>query len=253
MVAGTLSYIWLFAATVGRVTRLSPNVPLSAQVADQLRRRIAEGEFPVGALLPTENELSQQLGISRNSVREAVRSLVHAGILGARAGYGTFVVAASDLAPTLARRLESDTGRDVAEVRTMLEREGARFAAARATDEQRQELRRVLDERAQATDGPTYVELDRRFHELVFEASGNALLAELYRGTGGNERALAWVDSPEVVVAEVGLLEVDRAHADLVEAIEAGDPEAAASVAERLVRLAYEHPAMNVEGERHGG
>lgn len=243
-----MSYIWLIDATVTRMTRLSPNIPLSAQVADQLRRRIADGEFPVGALLPTEHELSQQLGISRNSVREAVRSLVHAGILGARAGYGTFVVAASDLAPTLARRLASDSERDVAEVRTMLEREGARFAAVRATDEQRRELRRVLDQRAEATDGPTYVELDRRFHELVFEASGNELLAELYRGTGGNERALTWVDSPEVIVAEVGLLEVDRAHTDLVGAIEARDPDEAAAVAERLVRLAYEHPAMNAEG-----
>ena len=230
------------------MTRLPRNVPLSAQVAEQLRRRIAEGEFPVGALLPTEHELSQELGISRNSVREAVRSLVHAGILGARAGYGTFVVAASDLAPTLARRVERDRDSDVAEVRTMLEREGARFAALRATDEQRRELRRLLDERAAAPDGPTYVEVDRRFHELLFEASGNELLAELYRGTGGNERALTWIDAPEVVVAEVGLLEVDRAHADLVAAIDARDPEAAAAVAERLVRLAYEHPSMRGDG-----
>ena len=228
------------------MTRLAPNIPLSAQVAEMLRKRIADGEFPVGSLLPTEHELSEQLGISRNSVREAVRSLVHAGLLGARAGYGTFVVASSDLAPALARRVEADRDRDgdVAEVRTMLEREGARFAALRASDEQRAEMRRVLDERAAAVDGPTYVALDRRFHELVFEASGNELLAELYRGTGGNERALAWVDAPDVVIAEVGLLEVDRAHDDLVTAIEARDPDEAAAVAERLVRLAYAHPEM---------
>jgi DNA-binding FadR family transcriptional regulator len=228
------------------MARLSPNVPLSAQVAEQLRGRIADGEFPVGSLIPTEHELSEQLGISRNSVREAIRSLVHAGLLGARAGYGTFVLAASDLAPTLARRVESDRdrGSDVAEVRTMLEREGARLAALRATPEQRALLRRTLEERAAAPDGPTYVALDRRFHEQVFEASGNELLAELYRGTGGNERALAWVDAPDVVVAEAGLLDVDRAHGDLVAAIESGDPDAAAEVAERLVRLAYEHPAM---------
>src|SRR6476619_2043778 len=105
------------------MTRLTPNVPLSEQVADHLRRRIAGGECPVGALLPTELELTRELGVSRNSVREGVRSLVHAGLLGARAGYGTFVVTTSDLAPTLASRLEHDRAADIAEVRLLLERE----------------------------------------------------------------------------------------------------------------------------------
>ena len=134
--------------------RLQQNVSLAEQVAGQLRRRIAGGEFPVGALLPTEHELAQELGVSRNSVREGVRSLVHAGLLGARAGYGTFVVATSDLAPTLARRLEHDRAADIAEVRLLLEREGARLAASRATPEQHRRLGEALDRRRAATSGP---------------------------------------------------------------------------------------------------
>jgi DNA-binding FadR family transcriptional regulator len=222
--------------------RLTHNVSLSEQVADQLRRRIAEGEFPVGAMLPTEAELTRELGISRNSVREGVRSLVHAGLLGARAGYGTFVVATSDLAPAMARRLEHGRAGDVAEVRLLLEREGARLAAIRATPRQRAELAEAFAARAAATDGPGYAAADIAFHRLLLDASGNALLAELYRGTGGNEQALAHLNSPDVDFPAVvgGLTEIDAAHAAIVDAVTAGDPDAAAAAAERTARLAHE-------------
>jgi DNA-binding FadR family transcriptional regulator len=221
---------------------LNRNVSLSQQVADQLRRRIAGGEFPVGSLIPTELELTRELGVSRNSVREGVRSLVHAGLLGARAGYGTFVTATSDLAPTLARRLQQDRSADVAEVRLLLEREGARLAASRATDQQIEDLTAALAARTGATDGPGYAAADIAFHRLLLEASGNALLAELYRGTGGNEQDLLHLNSPDVdfAAASVDLREVDAAHAAIVAAIAARDPDAAAAAAEHTVQLVQE-------------
>ncbi|MER7278755.1 FCD domain-containing protein [Dactylosporangium sp. NPDC000244] len=230
--------------------RLSPNVSLSEQVADQLRRRIADGEFPVGALLPTEHELTRELGVSRNSVREGLRSLVHAGLLGARAGYGTFVIATSDLGPALARRLERDRAADVAEVRLLLEREGARLAATRATPQQRAGLAEALAARAAATDGPAYAAADIAFHRLLLEASGNALLAEIYRGTGGNERSLDHLNSPDVdlAAARPRLAEIDASHAEIVDAVTAGDPDAAAAAAERMARLAHE---LQEEAEQH--
>ncbi|MFI5910623.1 FadR/GntR family transcriptional regulator [Dactylosporangium sp. NPDC051541] len=224
------------------MARLEPSVSLAEQVAGQLRRRIADGEFPVGALLPTELELTRELGVSRNSVREGLRSLVHAGLLGARAGYGTFVVATSDLAPALARRLEQDRAADVAEVRLLLEREGARLAAERATPQQRAQLGEALLARAAATDGATYAAADIAFHRLLMEASGNALLAELYRGVGGNEQALAHLNSPAVDVADYpdDLPPIDAAHAAIVDAVVARDPDAAATAAEHTARLAHE-------------
>ena len=66
--------------------RIEPVQTRSEQVADQLRDRIAAGEFPVGSLIPTEKDLAEETGVSRNSVREAVRALVHAGMLASRAG-----------------------------------------------------------------------------------------------------------------------------------------------------------------------
>jgi DNA-binding FadR family transcriptional regulator len=229
--------------------RLAPTVPLSERIATQLRARIADGEFPIGSLLPTEVELAADFDVSRGCVREAVRSLVHAGMLGARAGYGTFVVATSDLAPALARRLEHDRVVDVFEVRLLLEREGARLAASRATPEQVAALREALNERSTAPalgDAPAYAAADRRFHQALFEASGNALLAELYRGAGGNDLALLHLDAPEVDLVALAdeLRPIDDAHDDLVAAIEAGDPDRAARVAERMVRAAHEQAGL---------
>lgn len=221
---------------------ITPNIPLSAQLADELRRRIAEGEYAVGALLPTEAELAAEFEVSRNSLREAIRSLVHAGLLGARAGYGTFVVAASDVAPALARRLDHDRAEDVAEVRLLLEREGARLAALRAGEPERRAILDALAARAAAETAPEYAAADVRFHRAVQDASGNALLAELYRGVGGNEQALAPLAGPEVDLGaqRAAFGHVDDAHAELAAAIVAGDPAAAAAAAERMVRLAHE-------------
>jgi len=236
------------------MSRLEPNVPLAEQVASQLRRRIAEGEFPVGTRLPTEMELVAELGVSRNSVREALRSLVHAGLLRARPGDGTYVTATSDLAPAVARRIELDRAADVAEVRLLLEREGARLAARRATAEQREQLRRALTDRSAAQDLSAYTAADLVLHSLLLEASGNALLAELYRGTGGVEQAHRDLDPDKdfsVLAAE--LADVDASHADVVKAVVAGDADAAADAAERMVRLVVAHGAGTTTSTANNG
>lgn len=119
------------------MSRLERNVPLAARVAEQVRGRIAAGEFPVGTKLPTEQQLALDLGVSRNSLREGLRALVHAGMLRARPGDGTYVTAADALTPALRRRVGDERPTHVEEVRELLEREAARLAALRATAEQR--------------------------------------------------------------------------------------------------------------------
>jgi DNA-binding FadR family transcriptional regulator len=221
--------------------RLAPNVPLPQQVADDLRHRIASGEFPVGARLPTEHQLAEDFGVSRNSVREAVRSLVHAGLLRARAGDGTYVTASSDLAPVLARQLDYSRAEDVAEVRLLLEREAARLAAMRATPQQREALQQALDTRAATTTPTDYAAADMALHHLVVDASGNELLAELYRGSGGLESAWSELLDEDGDFTKAGerLREVDDAHAALVAAIVAADPDAAAAAVERSMRIVW--------------
>src|SRR3954454_17828805 len=78
---------------------------LIEQVIDQLREQIGGGTWPIGAGTPTESELAALTGTSRNTVREAVQSLVHAGLLERRQGSGTYVLAASELAGAVSRRV----------------------------------------------------------------------------------------------------------------------------------------------------
>jgi DNA-binding FadR family transcriptional regulator len=222
------------------VPRLETVPTRSEQVVDQLRRRIAAGEFPVGTLIPTEAELTLELGVSRNTVREAIKALTHAGMLGARAGYGTFVRETSDVAPTIARRIGDDHPEDVAEVRRLLEAEGARLAALRATPEQHDALRASLAARDAAADGPSYAEADAAFHRLLMDCSGNELLAELYRGMGGNEQGLARhrVPGSPRDLDSAAMRELDHSHTVIVDAVIARDPEAAERAARRTVDLA---------------
>ncbi|CAM5710563.1 Fatty acid metabolism regulator protein [Streptomyces hirsutus] len=102
---------------------------LSEQVIATLRTQIASGEWPVGSRIPTEPELVEQLGVARNTVREAVRALAHNGLLDIRQGSGTYVVATSELAGVMHRRFAERRPR--AHRGTALHPGGVRGAAGR--------------------------------------------------------------------------------------------------------------------------
>ncbi|MFE0265444.1 FadR/GntR family transcriptional regulator [Nocardiopsis alba] len=153
------------------------------QVISQLRAQIDSGEWGVGDRIPTESELSEQLEVGRNTVREAVRALAHAGLLEIRQGAGTFVRASSELGGALRRRLERSRLRENLEVRRALEVEAARLAALRHSDEDLADIDRAMalrEEAWRANDMGAFVEADFTFHRAVVNATHNLLLIELY-------------------------------------------------------------------------
>lgn len=199
------------------------------QVIAQLRESVTAGEWPVGGRIPNEAVLVEALGVGRNTVREAVRALAHAGILEVRQGDGTYVRATSEVSGAL-RRLCGAELRDVLQVRRGLEVEGTRLAAAHRTDADVAELRTLLDrrnaaERAGATDD--FARADAEFHLAVVRASHNPMLTELYRGL------------IEAIRASVATMHETRApvvdHGDLLDRIVAGDADAAARLAGDLL------------------
>ncbi|MCX4966692.1 FCD domain-containing protein [Streptomyces sp. NBC_00654] len=156
---------------------------LSAEVLDTLRRQITAGEWPVGTRIPPEPELMRQLQVARGTLREAVRALAHAGLLEVRQGDGTYVRAASELSGAVQRLYADRASTELLEVRAALEGKAARLAATRATDKDLAALTAALERRAEAwtaKDFEGWVTADWEFHIRVVEASGNALLAELY-------------------------------------------------------------------------
>ncbi|MCG7199714.1 FadR family transcriptional regulator [Marinobacter pelagius] len=147
---------------------------------ESLRRAIEKGDWGIGAKLPVESELSESLGVSRNTVREAVRVLVHVGMLETRQGDGTYVRATRDAGETL-RRIARTELADQLEVRIMLESEAAKLASLRRTDTDLKRMTDALDARARsATNLEDRIHHDERFHHAVVMASHNPALIELY-------------------------------------------------------------------------
>lgn len=188
---------------------------ISQQIVVQLCTMLREGQLVPGDRLPAERELAERLGVSRASLREALRVLELAGVLEVRQGDGTIVRPAADagiLSP-LMLLLDSrgDVIGDLLEVRLIFEPPVAARAALRHTPELLAEIERVVDEQAaflagtQLASGEDWLRSDRQFHAAVARASRNEvsvrvtsflteLLQEARRHFGASEerRRHAW-------------------------------------------------------------
>lgn len=207
--------------------------PLADQVIAQLRTQITSGEWPVGSRIPTEVELVEQLGVARNTVREAVRALAHNGLLDIRQGSGTYVLATSELAGVMHRRFADADQEQVAELRAALESSAARLAAERHTERDLELLELACARREDAWyAGHTedFIQADAAFHQSVVAASHNEVMAALYADLGEVLRAHLRKDVGPVLAPERYV-----PHADIVTAIRDGDGERAAAEASWVV------------------
>jgi DNA-binding FadR family transcriptional regulator len=199
---------------------------LADQVIAALRTQITSGEWPVGTRIPTEPELVEELGVARNTVREAVRALAHNGLLDIRQGSGTYVLATSELAGVMHRRFAGADPDHVAELRATLESSAARLAARRRTPRDLRQMEVLLDRRARAwhvADRDGFVAADTALHLAVVSAAHNDVLTTLYADLGDLVRE-ALRDHVNGVPDSEELMD----HGRLVEALRAGDGETAA-------------------------
>ncbi|MDH6115410.1 GntR family transcriptional repressor for pyruvate dehydrogenase complex [Kitasatospora sp. MAP12-15] len=154
------------------------------QAIERIKEMIVSGALRPGARLPNESDLSEQLGLSRSSLREAVRALTAMRILVAKQGDGTYV---SGLEPHLlleAMTFAADVShghnaRQLLQVRRLLEPQAAALAAGLLTAEQLATLAAVLDRSAEAAGIEEFVELDIEFHRTIADAVGNPVLSTL--------------------------------------------------------------------------
>lgn len=140
---------------------------LSARVFQQVRERILSGVYRKGEEL-RENTLAEELGVSRTPVREALRQLELEGLVKIRPNRGAEVVGIS-----------LDDVEEIYEIRYLLEGLCAKWAAKNITDEQLGELEENIylsDFHANKGNYEQSVELDNRFHEIIYEASNSRVL-----------------------------------------------------------------------------
>ena len=204
-------------------------VPLKERVVGELKRLIEDGALRPGDQLPSERDLSERLGVSRSTLREAVQLLGALGVLEVRHGHGTFVCADAGDEERLTDTWRSWTQRNSARVHELLEvRHGieglaAELAATRRDEKAISILRDTIEHMRDAEDVPALVEADLLFHATLVEASQNRALAEICEMIGDQlvpERAASWgvEGRGQRSVAE---------HTAICDAIERGDAQAA--------------------------
>jgi GntR family transcriptional repressor for pyruvate dehydrogenase complex len=193
---------------------------------ESIRDLIASGRLSPGQRLPSEPELAARLGVSRSSLREAIRALAQARVLDVRRGDGTYV---SSLEPDLllgglgfvVDLMQDSTLLEVFEVRRMFEPVATALAAMRVTDEDIADLRQSLDAMRQASDVEELISLDFDFHARVIAVTGNATLCSLMNALATRSlRARIWRGIAEGGVRAFTL----EQHARIVEALGARDP-----------------------------
>jgi len=222
-----------------RIFRPQPVLRPREQVEHQIREAIYAGTFIQGERLPAEAELARMLSVSRPTVREALRSLVAAGLVAKTTGAsgGSFVQTLNHESLSTALydsmevilRLGSVDLAEIADVRTMLEVPAARLAAQHRTDEHLERLIRVVGHQKQITlEDPHVVALDMSFHSVIAEASGNRVLAAFIPALHQTTRPVRFLRlSPEVGQATISQ------HRAIIEAIRSGDPDQAGDAMRR--------------------
>jgi len=209
--------------------------PLTEAAIERVRTLIISGRLQPGQRLPAEAELSVELGVSRSSLREAVRGLVTAGVLDVRRGDGTYV---TSLTPHLlltgigaaVELMQEESILDLLESRRLIEPGVTALAAVRSSADQREEMAAHLARMAAATSQKDLIRHDTDFHATVARASQNPVLASVLTGiSSGTVRTRVWrgiVDAD----ANHRTVEEHRAILDAIGARDAPLAEAAALV-----------------------
>ncbi|WP_239256946.1 FadR/GntR family transcriptional regulator [Listeria ilorinensis] len=156
---------------------------LAEQAYLQIEQKIHSGEWPLGGRIPNEKELMAQLGVSRNTLREAIRALASVGLLEARQGDGTFVTAKSELDAILQKRAEKSEPLEIFEVRRALEKEAVALACQRKTSEDMTEILRLqacCQKAAASGLEEQFVKQDTKLHLAIVAAAHNQLLMDIY-------------------------------------------------------------------------
>lgn len=242
----------------GRITTETSIVaPSEAQVFEEIfqffKRQLANGELKPSDRLLSERELSQRLGVSRASLREAMRAMALLGVIEIRPGQGTFVrspdlrILQDFFGVVLA--MQPTVYDHVLEARVAIECHAVRLACLRAEAEDVRRLhaalQRVLDT---VDDLETGAEADFKFHEAILRASHNEVLVFIHEAIGTLLRR-SHVERRAAVIGQADYsAKLSQAHRRIVEAIVKRDPDRAEAEMREHFLLAQEQAVRQVLG-----
>lgn len=212
---------------------------ISEDVVDRLVTAVALGQYVTGQQLPTERELSVMLGVSRTSVREALKELTDSGYLEVRRGRTGGYFVRANWGPTSAEHVRRQLiahwpeFEHIFDARRLVERMIAHTAAERRTESDMGPIRSALQAYIDATDRDASRRADSALHHAIAQATHNPLLVDL---SVDLRTRITLNLGAEPYTDEVRLIAIGQ-HRELVTAIEEGRAEDAAEIAARHFML----------------
>ncbi|WP_032121903.1 FadR/GntR family transcriptional regulator [Clostridium amazonitimonense] len=156
------------------------NTRVYEKVVEQIKDMIIKGTLKKGDKLPTERELAERLGVSRTSIREAIRALEVIGLVESRQGSGNFIRESFKdilLEPlSMMFILEKSNPKEILELREVLELQTVVLASYNINEEEIVKLKTLIEEMLKCSDENISVELDKEFHYTIAKASHNRLI-----------------------------------------------------------------------------
>jgi DNA-binding FadR family transcriptional regulator len=157
-------------------------ISLPKQISIEIEKAIKNGTFKIGEKIPSEPELVKEFEVSRNTIREAIQSLIQAGVLESRQGDGTYVITTSKFEANILNRFSNSKISEVEEVRFLLEREIVKLAAKRRTQSDLKNIKKALEKKdLTKTSFKENSEADLEFHLAIAKASHNSIFYDLYK------------------------------------------------------------------------
>lgn len=196
---------------------------ITEQIIDYFKEKIESGQWKIGEKIPSENQLTQTLGVSRASIRSAMSQLIGIGVLESVHGKGTFLLD-DQIEDNLGgnSKITADDCRDVLKVlefRRIVESEACYLATLNRTDKLLADLKKCLKTMIESKeDVEKFVIADIRFHHKICKASQNPLLEKsMYRVFEENKK------SQQLTRKTFGYHDGINYHEKIIEAMEAGD------------------------------
>jgi len=198
-----------------------------SDVASELRRSIEDGKFRRFERLPPSRELAENLGVARNTLRDALQQLEREGLLETRAGSGTYVTA--DKQDTVPPAVEDATPLELIDARFALEPHICRLCVLNGRREDFDMLDTLCDRMEAATNDPAaFAEADTAFHRTLAAATRNNLLLWLISQINTVRSLDEWTRMRHLTLDEGIIRQYNIQHREVLEAIRSREPETAA-------------------------
>lgn len=196
-------------------------------VIDYFRKKIIDGELRPGEKLPPERDIAEQLNVSRNSVREAIRIMDMTGVITSQQGSGNYITCEfqKSLTETMTMMFAMDqiNYSQISQIRQALECLAFSLSIKRVTEEQMEEMEKLVDRLDESSDDRKSAMLDKKLHFTLAQASGNVLVQDFLEACSGVIESFIHDVRADILRSEERKNLLNECHKKLTEALREKD------------------------------